>query len=482
MVEDFLSASKFAYVGLSHLVQAAIGSSVGVSGFGISPTSPASLSVNIADGSIYAMEAIDPNAYSTLGTDANQIMKQGILIAPTTVTVTPPSTSGFSQYYLVQVAFNEVDANPIIPPYFNTLNPAVPLNGAGGTGAAQDTVRQNLAVIGLKAGAAAATGSQAIPAPDAGFTALWAINVPNGTTQITSANWTQMSTDSMSAPWFPNLESLDSRYLKIPPTSTFYINGTSGSDTLYDGTAATISGPHGPFLTISGALLYIQTRYASPGAVTVNIAAGSYSGASISSSFVNTWSFIGSGVGTCTVTGVSASSGRGFIIGTGCTVSLDQIKLASIGGVENVNIQPGAACLIGTCNFTPPPTTGTSIGVVGGKLAQKSATNTWTFANGTYASFIAVGNGGTVQLGYNDGFTAESVALAWGTSTVTAGTISASSCGNVSILPGQITQTNTVTGPRYNCNTAGGINSQGGGISFLAGTTAGVATTPGWYV
>jgi hypothetical protein len=37
-------------------------------------------------------------------------MKQGILASPQVLTITPPSTSGFSQVYLVEAILNDVDA------------------------------------------------------------------------------------------------------------------------------------------------------------------------------------------------------------------------------------------------------------------------------------------------------------------------------------------------------------------------------------
>ena len=204
MVEDFLGLSKFAYYGLGHLVFSAIGQNTGVAGFAISPTGPASLTVNIGVGSIYSMQAVDASAYSTLGTDANNIMKQGILAAPTAVTLTAPTTSGYSQYYLVQVAFNEADTGAIVPPYVNAGNPAVPLNGVNNLGGSQYTVRQDQAVIALKAGTAVATGSETVPTVDVGYVPLWVIHVTNGQTTITSANWYLHT----SAPFFQNLESL----------------------------------------------------------------------------------------------------------------------------------------------------------------------------------------------------------------------------------------------------------------------------------
>lgn len=472
--EDVMGGWKDALYGLGLMASAAIGNSTGVAGFGISPTGPASLSFNIGQGSIYSPQTVDGTSYGVLGTDSNTIVKQGILAAPVTLTVTPPSTSGFSQVYLVQVAYSDVDTGAALVPFFNSLDPTHPSSST------QNTIRQGQAVVQLKAGTAASTGSQTIPTPDVGFVGLWAVTVANGATTVTSANWTQLSVDQYSAPWFPNLESLDTRYLRQPPTSTFFVNGAIGSDTLYDGTSATISGPHGPFATLPGAVGNIQ-NYASAGTATVNIAAGSYAGVNINSAFVNSWRFIGSGTGSCTVTGTSSTVGAAFGVSTGCSVVIDQMSVASLSSRPSIASGSGASVSIGTVNFSAPPSSGSALASFGGIISTAGATNTWRFATGTYASFILIELGGQLIIGNNTGFSTSSLTINYGTSNVTTGTIQVAACGSVQISPAQFTQAGTVTGPRFNCGTAGGINSQGGGTGLLFGTTAGVVNAPGWY-
>lgn len=475
--EDVMGGWKDALYGLGLMASAAIGNSTGVAGFGISPTGPASLSFNIGQGSIYSPQTVDGTSYGVLGTDSNTIVKQGILAAPVTLTVTPPVTSGFSQVYLVQVAYSDVDTGATLVPFFNSLDPTHPSSST------QNTIRQGQAVVQLKAGTAASTGSQTIPTPDVGFVGLWAVTVANGATTVTSANWTQLSVDQYSTPWFPNLESLDSRYLHQPSTNTFYVNGATGSDTLYDGTAQTVSGPHGPFATLPGAVSNIQ-NYATPGVVTVNIAAGSYVGVNISSAFVNSWKFVGSGVSSCTVTGNSASGGVAFSVNTGCSVSVDQVSVASLTNQPSIASGAGASVSIGTVNIAAPPSSGSGISSFGGRISGAGPTNVWRFATGTYASFILIELGGQLILGASNGFTSQTITLNYGTSNVTVGTIQTASGGTVQISPANFAQAGSVTGPRYNCSTSGGINSQGGGTSLLSGSTPGiVGTTPtnGWY-
>ena len=196
--EDFLKTQKYGMVGLGFMMQAICGQpgqifnnvTAWIDGLDCEPASPPSLSITVSGGSIYEMEEIDATSYSTLGVDTDQVLKQGILQDPVTVTITPPPTSGYSQYYIVQAIYNDVDGGPIVLPYYNAANPSIPLGGPGNSGQQQYTIRQGKCVVSLKAGVAAPTGSQTIPPADAGFTPLWSILVSNGTTQITSANIT----------------------------------------------------------------------------------------------------------------------------------------------------------------------------------------------------------------------------------------------------------------------------------------------------
>ena len=217
--EDFLGAVKNAYYAIGHLAEAVIGSATGtnINGFQIAATGTPSMSVTIGRGSIYETQEVDAtNAYGVLGTDTNTILKQGINYSPVTLTCTAPSTSGYSQYYLVQVSFAEADANAVVLPYFNSGSPTTPLNGPGGAGSSNYTVRQDQAVVSLVAGTAAPTGSQTIPSPSAGAYGLWVILVSNSTTSITgngsgAGQWAVYA----SAPTFPNLQNMPGRLLNV---------------------------------------------------------------------------------------------------------------------------------------------------------------------------------------------------------------------------------------------------------------------------
>src|SRR6516164_9572753 len=194
--QDFLQTQKDFLLGLGYLSQAILGQPqqifsntiAWVDGLACNPVSPTSLNVTIGSGSIYEMEEIDATSYGVLGVDTGTVLKQGLLPSQITLACTPPTTSGYSQYYLVEAIYNDVDGGPTVLPYYNAANPSIPLGGPGNSGQQQYTIRQGVCVVGLKAGVAAPTGSQTIPPADAGFTPLWSILVSNGQTTITSPN------------------------------------------------------------------------------------------------------------------------------------------------------------------------------------------------------------------------------------------------------------------------------------------------------
>jgi hypothetical protein len=199
---DILQTNKFGLQGLARFTQAVLGSSTVIAGLTCTPTTPtASLQVNVGAGTIYQMDPTDASAYGSLGIDNTNIMKQGILASPAVLTITPPSTSGFSQVYLVEAILNDADGGAMVESYFNSANPLVPFAGPSNSGSSNFSTRTSVCAIALKAGNPASTGTQVAPSPDAGYVALYTITVANGQTQITSTSIAQLA----SAPFFPTL-------------------------------------------------------------------------------------------------------------------------------------------------------------------------------------------------------------------------------------------------------------------------------------
>jgi hypothetical protein len=197
---DMLNTNKYAMIGLAKLSSALMGAGTYLRGLACTPSSPASMVVNVAKGEIYSTQNIDGTAYSSLPADTvNTILKQGIILGSTAFTLVAPTTAGQSVNYLVQIAYTDTDGGSTVLPYYNAANPSVAFSGPGGLGTAQYTVRSGVCTVAIKAGVAATTGTQTTPSADAGYTAAWVITVPQGATTITSANISQ----APGAPFIP---------------------------------------------------------------------------------------------------------------------------------------------------------------------------------------------------------------------------------------------------------------------------------------
>lgn len=189
---SLLQMAKDAMIGNAKLAAAMLGTSTIANGFAVTPTGPASLQIVVAPGEIYAMANIDSLAFSTLPADTtHSILKQGIMLDGVTLSCPAPTTTGQSINYLVQVTYQDQDSTPVLLPYYNSANPALPYSGMGNNGMTQNTARKGVAIVQVKAGASAATGSQVTPAPDSGYVGLFVATVAYGQTTITSGNITQ---------------------------------------------------------------------------------------------------------------------------------------------------------------------------------------------------------------------------------------------------------------------------------------------------
>ena len=199
IVDDFLNQRVLDMIALGKLISALLGTQTMAEGLACTPTSPASMSVNVAQGQIFFLEAVDTTTYGDLSATANiighnvtpsnaTIMKQGMILSETTFALTAPSSSGDSVDYLISANYEDNDAVDTALNYYNSSNPSQPFQGPNNSGTAQPTVRQGKCVLTLTAGSAAPTGTQTTPAVPSGQIGLWVITVPYGATSITSSN------------------------------------------------------------------------------------------------------------------------------------------------------------------------------------------------------------------------------------------------------------------------------------------------------
>ena len=186
---DILSPGRNTMVAIAALTAATLGSAMVADGLACTPSSPASLTVNIGAGSITQLSPLDANAYGSLAADVtDQIVKTGINLQNVAFTMIPPATSGQSVNYLIEATFSELDTTPLILPYVNAANPTQPYSGPNNSGTAQNTQRIQRVQLQMKPGAAALAGTQTTPAVDTGWVGLYVITLNYGQSAITAAN------------------------------------------------------------------------------------------------------------------------------------------------------------------------------------------------------------------------------------------------------------------------------------------------------
>lgn len=248
---SLLQMAKDSMIGVAKLASALLGTSTYATGFAVTPTGPASLQVIYAPGEIYSLSSIDALAFSTLPADTtHSILKQGILLDGGTLSCPAPGTTGQSINYLLQVTYQDVDSTPVLLPYYNSANPAMPYSGAGNNGLTQNTVRKGAAVVSVKAGASAVSGSQVTPSPDVGYIGLYVITVAFGQTTITSGNITLAANAPLINSTLHGLSPVFSSPLAVAPATSSQHAINAGQTQTQAVTAFTTSGSAGT-LTLS---------------------------------------------------------------------------------------------------------------------------------------------------------------------------------------------------------------------------------------
>lgn len=190
---DILNGWRDGLYSVSWLTQNLIGKTEGVwQGFAASQSSPTSLVVQIAEGWIYQLAAVDATVYGSLASDTTQLLQQGYAAASTKTINTAGLSAGQSKWALIEIKFDQSDAirtndpNAGVLPYINTADPNNPFQGPNNSGVAQNTERLGVATITVKYGSAATSGSNVPPTVDAGYIPMYLINVAFGQTTITN--------------------------------------------------------------------------------------------------------------------------------------------------------------------------------------------------------------------------------------------------------------------------------------------------------
>lgn len=259
---------------LGKMAAVLFGTATLANGLACVPTGPASMQVVINPGEIYSLANLEASVCGTLPQDTtHQIVKQGILLDALTTTagaLAAPGTAGQSVNYLIEVQYADLDVSidpttgttPVVLQFYNASNPTQPWSGPNNSGQTSTTFRKGVVSLQVKAGTAAATGSQTTPAPDAGWVGLWVVTVANGQSTITAGNITQYA----GAPILPS-----SLLSSIQTGNLSYAVGT--------GTANAHVVALTPVLTqrIDGMVIRYKAPAANTGALTLNDGLGAVS-------------------------------------------------------------------------------------------------------------------------------------------------------------------------------------------------------------
>ena len=257
---DLLLTNKNIMIGLGYALQAILGTSTLVDGLACTPTGPATLSVNVGNGSIYSLAQVDATAYGSISADTtDQIVKQGINLSTQNFSTPAPATTGQSVVYLIEAAYQDYDTGATVLPYYNASNPSVAYSGPNNTGVSQNTIRQALCKLQIKTGVAATTGTQTTPSPDTGFTGLFAITVANGQASVTSTNISQLSTAPFITPKLPGF------LAALQAGSANFAHDTSSS-----ANTITISLTHAVASLTDGMRAYVKVANSVTGATVMN--------------------------------------------------------------------------------------------------------------------------------------------------------------------------------------------------------------------
>jgi len=192
---DMLSLNRNVMIAIGTLARAILGGASVVNGLVCSPAA-SGLAVQIGPGIITALEPVDELPYGSLPADtADNIIKVGINIESTLVTLpSPPATPGQSVAYLIEVAFQETDTDPVVLPYYNAANPSQPFSGPNNSLKPLPTVRSQIVQIQAKAGPVASGTTPTVPPIDNGWVGLYAVVVNAGDLLVNPANITQLPT------------------------------------------------------------------------------------------------------------------------------------------------------------------------------------------------------------------------------------------------------------------------------------------------
>jgi hypothetical protein len=302
--------------------------------------------------------------------------------------------------------------------------------------------------------------------------AFWVSQVDNNTSDPDTggANWLLC--------YFPNALF----FVQVIPQTNFYVNASTGSDSLYDGTSATVSGSHGPWATITHAVVQIST-YFSASQVTINVAGGTYNGFTINQSDISSWNVACAGSSSVTIlASTSATNGGVAALFENSNVTLSGATLrGSVGCIGWGGSGASGYCFNCVIDGSLSPSVG--MGYSGGASGTIQGANTFTSGTGTFSSCVSAQNSASIAWGLT---TNHAVITLLGTIVNAATFVSVAAGASISCVPSAMSfldsgGSGTSGATRFSVSGAGGVYSNGGTTNLFPGGIAGVITSPGYY-
>jgi hypothetical protein len=254
----------------------------------------------------------------------------------------------------------------------------------------------------------------------------------------------------------------------LPASTTIYVNGSTGSDTLYDGTSATISGSHGPFATIGKAFSTAWKYSPGPNTLTIEVANGTYSEALSTPTYAGP-KVVVNGQSTAGVI-VSAGASNAFLVQGPNDVSINNLTVMGGGGFVSAN-----GGVLRTNNTASNAISGVvfsavqvSIIFIGNHSYTGNCSQLWS---SSYGSTLTFNSSGSTQTFTNAIVVSGVLAYA-----VLGGYIDVDAT-----TPPTFVNPTYITGQRYSSQLNAVINTKGRGAAFFPGTSSGTTATGGQY-
>jgi len=252
---------------------------------------------------------------------------------------------------------------------------------------------------------------------------------------------------------------------KLTANRTYYVR-TDGSDS-NNGLADTSGGA---LLTPQKAFDVACTIDLNGFTVTISIGSGSFEGITFNKAWVGgNITIVGAGAANTTIASTNGLAAFYVSAPAPGVIRIDNMKITNSSGGA-IRLDAAARFLCGS----------------GLEFGTCVASHVLAAAPGSFLSMIAnyTISGGSIyhlnaQFGAYIRATGITVTLT-GTPAFSIAYANASNMGGM--LASSCTFSGAATGPRYNALQGGGINTGGGGASYFPGSTAGTATSPGWYL